>query len=111
MASSPPSVTIVPNFATFSRGDDLDHLLRHGASPVDALRAYEALLRGDADRIRAIVAAITPLPADQVAVAAEHHYIGVTLPARDAERLIADGVARAEVSREEEHVREERRRW
>lgn len=106
-----PHATVVPNLVCFSRGDDLARLLQHAATPSDALRAYEALLRGDADRIAAIAAVLDAVPPGQATIASDGHYIGITLPAPEAEVLVAASTARLEVPREELHEHEARRRW
>ncbi|HEY0777033.1 MAG TPA: hypothetical protein VGD56_03610 [Gemmatirosa sp.] len=106
-----PRATVVPNLACFTRGDDLARLLAHGATPSDALRAYEALLRGDADRIAAIAAVLDAVPPGQATIASDGHYIGITLPTPEAEALVAAAAARREVQREELHEHEARRRW
>ena len=86
-------------------------MLERGGTPGAALRAYAALLRGDADRLAEIAAVLEAVPPGQFTMASEGHYVGITLPRSEAEALVAATAARLEVPREELHAREERRRW
>jgi hypothetical protein len=86
----------------FKQGDDLDHYLEKGASPVEALALYAGQLSRAVTQLLDVQERIAKLPSGHVALHGCTHFACLMVPYAVGAEMTRDGIAAAPLGDEDE---------